>query len=324
MGTGFAKLREYGLNERLKSRERIHCESNRKYLEAGRWRDMALLLGAHDTPSQPVYGWTNGIRWSLDYAEQLFRADVINEQWGPKETAVIATGRSQKGSHSGYFVDVGATSDDAVVILYMHLDRILDDVHKMTIERGKMDYWIGRFLEAKAQLDADRDKFPAWERSLGTEARNDPMMTMLRDRYRGEHEAMLEKHHTTILEGIMKVCVMHGARYVSISQQDFIIFEDIRTTRAPFGKPMAWHLADVLDIGGGCCNGSQAQVSLHNHLGKGQAGTYDLTGDTPIRIGKHVPLRDAHMRHIEAIYTGDQSINDWLQDCGATGRDGYI
>ena len=314
MGSGFSRFREYGLNERLKVQQRIEMTS-RQCPELGHWAPVVDVLD-RSGPGHSLYGWTNGIRWYIDPRAGVFRADLSKT-----DTVAIFLNRDQKGSYSAKRVYIEATSKEAMTTLALHMDRLSEDLSAAAAERGTMDHWLGRYQAAKEMIDSEGSKFPDWKNSLSGEQRSDPLMQELMIQYQNDHYKLMRSQQSIILEAICRVAKMNGVRYLSIYKRDLIAFEDVRTTRQPFGKPMAWHIAEVMDLGDGCSNSSQTQVRLEKYLNKDEYGVYDLTVHPFVRLAPHVSLNSARFGEIEKTYDGETPILAWLADCGAQGEE---
>jgi len=306
VGDGFTKLHEYGLNARLTRRQRWRVG------EEGAWEAVTTWVGRQMI--RPAYGWTNGIRWRMGTGENpYFQADLNR-----LDSVVVSRTSPQKGKHKSRFIDIFATSDEAMTKVLLFIDRMGDDLLDQIRYGSKLDYYIGQINCAREAITQERDSFSKWETSLSGEQRSDELMKLLLEKYRGEHNTKMQMLHDQVLESLCVIGRIHGVRYMSISSRDLVCLEDVRTSRLPFGAPMAWHIRDLLDLGG-CGNGSQAQVNLGHALPKTMFGTYYLLTDKPSRVGPHIPLKDANEDHIATIYDGRQPQSNWLRQCGATG-----
>lgn len=316
MGSGFSRFHEYGLNERLKVRQRIEMTSRRSP-ELGHW---SPIIDAFHEQTHAIYGWTNGIHWHLDpsngYGLSIFRADP-----SLTDTVAISLEKETKGSYSVKRVHVEATTKEALTTLALHMDRLQEDIALAVAERGQLDIVMGHHLEARKMIDEHGSKFPDWKNSLSGAQRDDPLMKELIIQYQDEHFAMLRHHQQVVLNSLLRIAKMHGVRYVSVYKRDLITFENVRTTRLPFGKPMSWHLSEIMDLGDGCSNSSQTQVRLHKYLDKDSYGVYDLTATPFRRVAPHVSLNTANFRKIEEVYTGEEPLTLWFAQCGARGEE---
>jgi hypothetical protein len=306
VGDGFTKLHEYGLNERLSLQQKLAMGEDGSWNIISKWLDDRQRYGS----PRPLYGWTNGFPWCMDRMARTFRADF------GKETVLLHAEGHEKGSHNRQFLELFATNGESLAKLFMFLEELddaLGDAHNLSTT---LDFQIGRLVGAKNRIDERGEDFSKWHDSLSREQRADGLMQLLIDKYSEEHRAMMQTEYNIVLDSVCIVARMHGVRYMSITARDLIVLENIRTTRLPFGKPMAWHIADIMNIGGGCGNGPQSQISLHKYLPPQMCGTY-LISPEPGRVGPPISLANYRPDHINMLYDGSVPLFQWLKACGA-------
>ena len=304
MGSGFAR---YIDETRLRRRERIPVNmvypvSTKSETPSSEWHKISQFLGVR---SHDVYGWSCGWRWGIDTRNPSFRIEV------GRDLVALHLHTPQTGSHRQAYVDVHSTSDEAMVKVLMFIDQISEEIAEKVKFSNALPGLFTKVEEESARIRAS--KFPAW--SSGIRER-DELTDMLLKQYGDEHQALVEDASEKILGNLTAIAYVYGVRFMSISDQDLICFENARTLDGYYNKPIAWTMGDKLGMR--CGNGPQAHVDLYNLLLKEHWGTYDLRGDHAVKVATHITLSDMRSNWVETIFdeTG-LSLESWLKNCGA-------
>jgi hypothetical protein len=316
----FEKIKEHGLNGRLvlHSSHLLKCTplGRASYDGAGHWGDLVQFIGKL---RQAYYGWVENLRWVVSADQEYIKISDDDD-----DVFVTMTDIREGSSPLTRMLSlrVYTTSDKFLVIAIMFLDRVMDGLRTQYEARKNLEQWVQDIETAKETIRA-ATKFPEWESSLGEEAKSDPLMQALVERYRRDHEVVINKASKTILFSILKTCWSHGVRFVSISGDDLVCFEDVRTERLPIGKPMAWHLGSILgfdDWG----NGPHARANLWRFLKDEDSGCYDLRGGEGQWVCPDLNFSDTawrlHQKEIETVYNGSVPLENWFTQCGAFRR----
>ena len=292
---GFTKLHEFGLNEHLKLIQTVKHDT--------RWSPLISYL-AHGW--QPLYGWTRGIRWRKG-------SSFIQFDLGRESMAIL---------QADPLIDtygILATSEGFAIKLALLVEEFADDFSKQTVDTAELAHMVTDIREAFQGIK--KLSYRQWYSSLKSEELSDPLIQLLAEKYKTENDALLLSFYTTILSNILFICKARGVRFVSLSERDFVVFEDVRTSRLPFGKPMAGHIAEIIGIGGNIINGPQTQVGLWGKLDDERFGTYDLRGPAPVRVTGPLNFTASHTFAIERVIDEDISpanLKKHMIDCGAT------
>lgn len=307
MGSGFAAYLD---NSRLRRRERIPVNlvypvSTRSETPSSEWHKISQFLGvqSHDT-----YGWLNSWRWGIDTINPSFHIEI------GRELVALHLNVAQRGKHRLAYVDVHTTSDEATVKLLMFIDQISEDI-KEKIEFSRA--LPGLFSKMEGETVKIRTaKFPQWEAGI---RERDELTDMLVKQYGDEHRALISEGSESILGNLCAAAYIYGVRFLSISDRDLICFEDARTLNGIWRRPVAWTLASKFRMSGyGCGNGPQAQIDLHNVLQPHHWGTYDLRGDSAVKIAGHIGLHEMRTSWVEMKFEDtDLPLEAWLKNCGA-------
>jgi hypothetical protein len=158
--------------------------------------------------------------------------------------------------------------------------------------------------------------FVAWRKTADL---TDPFIHELLVRYEGEYEAACRTISETIIRSILRCARRCKVRFVSIGPNDLITFEDVRWPDRygdwkPSGWPVAWHIANVLNIGHGAGNSHQHQVRLLGKVLPHHFGTYDLRGKIPMLIGRDLTLHQTG-RGLANPYDDSKVLTSYLWQC---------
>jgi hypothetical protein len=159
---------------------------------------------------------------------------------------------------------------------------------------------ISQDREVFKKLRLSIDRFFRWKEEIFDW---DELLSELLIRYAKD----ADKEQRAMLEALCRYCKGRGARLISISEYDFIIFEGLRGTDK---WPLTWSIVRDLGIDFGCGNGGQHQIrfpELRRH-----SGIYDIRGSEPVRICNAISLNDFRTNSSEKWNTEEQTASEYL------------